>query len=53
MSKRLHDVWRELLAEFLGTFVLIIFGVGVVAQSVLSSGAAGTSCRSTWPGAWQ
>ena len=33
---------RELLAEFLGTFVLIVFGVGVVAQFVLSRGAAGS-----------
>lgn len=33
---------RELLAEFLGTFVLIVFGVGVVAQVLLSRGTAGT-----------
>jgi MIP family channel proteins len=33
---------HELLAEFLGTFVLIVFGVGVVAQVVLSRGTAGT-----------
>lgn len=32
---------RELTAEFLGTFVLIMFGVGVVAQVVLSGGANG------------
>src|SRR5258706_11204037 len=32
---------RELLAEFLGTFVLIVFGVGVVAQVVLSKQANG------------
>jgi MIP family channel proteins len=36
-------VFREMLAEFLGTFVLIVFGVGVVAQTVLSKGAAGTT----------
>jgi MIP family channel proteins len=34
---------RELLAEFFGTFVLIVFGVGVVAQVVLSKGAAGSA----------
>jgi glycerol uptake facilitator-like aquaporin len=33
---------RELAAECLGTFVLIAFGVGVVAQTVLSSGANGS-----------
>src|SRR5438477_1845890 len=38
-----RGVVREMLAEFLGTFVLITFGVGVVAQTVLSKGAAGTT----------
>lgn len=33
---------REAAAEFLGTFVLIVFGVGVVAQTVLSGGANGS-----------
>src|SRR5438034_7395689 len=36
-----REVFREVLAEFLGTFVLIVFGVGVVAQVVLSKGTAG------------
>src|SRR3954454_16736002 len=38
-----RGVGREMLAEFVGTFVLIVFGVGVVAQTVLSKGAAGTT----------
>jgi MIP family channel proteins len=37
-----NDITRELLAEFLGTFILIVFGVGVVAQVVLSRQTAGT-----------
>ena len=34
---------REAAAEFLGTFVLIAFGTGVVAQKVLSGGADGSA----------
>src|SRR5438067_9860078 len=34
---------REMLAEFFGTFILIVFGVGVVAQVVLSKHTAGDS----------
>jgi MIP family channel proteins len=37
-----RGVMRELLAEFFGTFILIMFGVGVVAQVVLSRNTAGT-----------
>src|ERR671911_2259989 len=33
---------REAAAEFFGTFILIAFGVGVVAQTVLSRGANGS-----------
>jgi MIP family channel proteins len=37
-----RDLLREAAAEFLGTAVLIAFGVGVVAQTVLSASANGS-----------
>jgi MIP family channel proteins len=42
MSRSTDGLWREVLAEFLGTCVLILFGAGVVAQVVLSRGANGS-----------
>ncbi|MBN3314310.1 AQP10 protein, partial [Atractosteus spatula] len=36
-----NSIVKEALAEFLGTFVLILFGCGSVAQTVLSRGAVG------------
>ncbi|MBS1853304.1 MAG: aquaporin family protein [Acidobacteria bacterium] len=42
MSPNRTPLWVELLAEFLGTFVLILFGAGVVAMVVLfPTGAPG------------
>jgi aquaporin-3 len=37
-----RGVVREMLAEFLGTAILLAFGLGVVAQTVLSRQAAGS-----------
>jgi len=37
----LRGTSREMAAEFLGTFILIVFGAGVVAQVVLSGGQNG------------
>lgn len=37
-----RGIGRELLAEFFGTFVLLAFGIGVVAQTVLSNRTAGS-----------
>jgi len=37
-----RDTCREALAEFLGTFVLILFGAGVVAQFIVSKQANGS-----------
>jgi glycerol uptake facilitator-like aquaporin len=38
----LRGTWREAAAELLGTFVLIVFGIGVVAEVVLSRRDLGT-----------
>jgi MIP family channel proteins len=42
MSAMSNGLMREVLAEFFGTFILILLGVGVVAQTVLSRGTAGS-----------
>jgi MIP family channel proteins len=42
MTDDAQETLREALAEFLGTFVLILFGAGVVAQFLLSRQAAGS-----------
>ncbi|PIK54441.1 putative aquaporin-9-like [Apostichopus japonicus] len=41
---------REILAEFIGTWILLVFGDGVVAQTVLSRGANGSALSINW--AW-
>lgn len=45
---RAHGLWGEMAAEFAGTFILILFGVGVVAQVV--AGGLGNHDSIAW--AW-
>jgi aquaglyceroporin related protein len=45
---RIRHVMREPFSEFLGVFILILFGDGVVAQVVLSDGAKGAYQSISW-----
>ena len=45
---RIRHQFREPFAEFFGTFILIMFGDGVVAQVVLSNGEKGDYQSITW-----
>lgn len=45
---RVRQYLREPFSEFFGTFILIMFGDGVVAQVVLSEGKAGDYQSITW-----
>lgn len=45
---RIRHMLREPFSEFLGTFILIMFGDGVVAQVVLSGGEKGDYQSISW-----
>ncbi len=45
--KRLGGIWGEVLGEFLGTFVLICFGDGVVAMAVAALPGSGRAATDT------
>jgi aquaglyceroporin related protein len=45
---RIRHALREPFSEFLGTFILIMFGDGVVAQVVLSKGEKGDYQSISW-----
>lgn len=45
---RIRHLCREPFSEFLGTFILIMFGDGVVAQVVLSNGEKGDYQSISW-----
>lgn len=45
---RIRRLFREPFSEFMGTFILIMFGDGVVAQVVLSNGEKGNYQSISW-----
>jgi len=45
---RRRQYYKEAFSEFLGTFILILFGDGVVAQVVLSKGEKGSYQSISW-----
>jgi len=48
MWPRIRHALREPFSEFIGTFILIMFGDGVVAQVVLSNGTKGDYQSISW-----
>lgn len=44
--------WGELVAEFFGTFLILIFGAGVVAQVVAGGSALGNHNSIAWAWGW-
>lgn len=45
---RIRSTMRDPFAEFIGTFIILMFGDGVVAQVVLSNGQKGNYQSISW-----
>lgn len=43
-----RSIWQDAFSEFFGTFIMILFGDGVVAQVVLSEGKKGDYQSISW-----
>ncbi|TWU72826.1 hypothetical protein ED733_001589 [Metarhizium rileyi] len=45
---RIRSIWQDAFSEFFGTMILVLFGIGSVAQVVLSKGKSGDYQSISW-----